>query len=283
MTRMFSLVRGLGFLALCIGGALVAHRVQADPVAPSERQTVVAQTRATEVDLERAKMSGLNPEEWQRYTTLLRGPRGLWTPALDPIWMLGIHARTDDERRKYAELAAQQEHARVAGELAFQKAYDDAFQMLYGDEPIIDTQKLAANRAAARARAEKNQPLQKTSMKKTPVSVLVEERTLFFVSLTADCATCDAWLPKLLKRAQRGAGLDIYFVGANARDNAAIQAWAMKRAVPPDLVRNGRVTLNYDQASLVQLRQGTQRVPQLMVSRGGDVADATPESLGLDQ
>lgn len=153
MTRMFSLVRGLGFLALCIGGALVAHRVQADLV--DQRQTTVVQTRTTEVDLERAKMSGLNPEEWQRYTTLLRGPRGLWTPALDPIWMLGIHARTDDERRKYAELAVQQEHARVAGELAFQKAYDDAFQLLYGDEPIIDTQKLAANRADARACGQK--------------------------------------------------------------------------------------------------------------------------------
>lgn len=283
MTLAFALLRGLGILALIIGGALVAHRVQADPVATttSERQTTVEQTRATAVDLERAKMSGLNPEEWQRYATLLRGPRGLWTPALDPIWMLGIHARTDDERRKYAEMAVQQEHARVAGELAFQKAYDDAFKLLFANEPIIDMQKLEANRAAARARTNKKQILQKTSMKKWPASDIADERALFFVSLKTDCATCDIMLPKLLKRAGRGDGVDIYFVGADARDNAAIQAWAAKRAVPPEWVRNGLITLNYDQASLAQLRKDAQRVPRLMLRRGVDIVDATPESLGF--
>jgi len=282
MTRAFTLVRGLSLLALLIGGALIAHRALAEGTAVTqERQTAIEQTRAKTTDIERAKMSGLNPEEWQRYTTVMSGPRGLWTPALDPIWVLGIHARSDDERRKYAELAAQQEHARVAGELAFQTAYDDAFKLLYGDEPLIDTQKLAANRAAAQARADRKQPLQKTSTKKVPISALALERTLLFVSLTADCTSCDAWLPKLLKRAQSGDGLDIYFVGADVKDTATIQSWAAKRAVPLELVRNGRVTLNYDQASLATLRKDAQRVPQLMIRRGMEITDVTPESLGL--
>lgn len=284
MTRMFALLRVLGILALMIGGALVVHRVQAGPVAMTEttqQQTAMEQTRATAIDLERAKMSGLNSEEWQRYSTLLRGPRGLWTPTLDPIWVLGIHARTDDERRKYAEMAVQQEHARVAGELAFQKAYDDAFGLLYGDEPIIDVKKLEINRVATRARADKKKPVQKTSMKKSPVSATAEERILLFVSLKTECPPCDPMLPKLLKRAERGDGLDIYFVGADAKDNAAIQVWAAKRGIPQALVRNGRITLNYDQASLAQLRKDVQRVPQLMVRRGVEITDATPESLGL--
>lgn len=282
MALIFPLLRDLGVLALVIGGALVAHRVQADPVATtatSERQTALEQTRATSLDLERAKMSGLSQDEWQRYTTLLRGPRGLWTPTLDPVWTLGIHARTDDERRKYAEMAAQQEHARVTGELAFQKAYDDAFKLLFGNEPIIDMQKLEANRAAARARADKKQPHQKTGLKKSPASDIADARALFFVSLKTDCTTCDTLLPKLLKRAERGDGVDIYFVGAGAQDNVAIQAWAAKRAVPPEWVRNGLITLNYDQASLAPLHQ--QRVPQLMLRRGVDIVNATPESLGL--
>ena len=42
---------------------------------------------------------GLTDEEVARYNQIMEGPRGNWTPNLDPIQVLGINADTEAERR----------------------------------------------------------------------------------------------------------------------------------------------------------------------------------------
>lgn len=46
---------------------------------------------------------GLSEEDYRRYRTLMEGPRGIQSPGLDPLTVLGIEARTDAERRVLAE------------------------------------------------------------------------------------------------------------------------------------------------------------------------------------
>ena len=58
------------------------------------------------------------------------GPLGIYSPNLDPLSALGIEARTDEERRRYAELQVQVEARRVEKLLAYQRAYDEAWQRL---------------------------------------------------------------------------------------------------------------------------------------------------------
>src|SRR3546814_471820 len=53
---------------------------------------------------------GLQPQEWARYRELMDGPLGIYSPNLDPLSALGIEARTDEERRRYAELHVQVQH-----------------------------------------------------------------------------------------------------------------------------------------------------------------------------
>ena len=72
---------------------------------------------------------GLQPQEWARYRELMDGPLGIYSPNLDPLSALGIEARTDEERRRYAELQVQVEARRVEL-LAYQRAYDEAWQRL---------------------------------------------------------------------------------------------------------------------------------------------------------
>ena len=72
---------------------------------------------------------GLQPQEWARYRELMDGPLGIYSPNLDPLSALGIEARTDEERRRYAELQVQ-EARRVEKLLAYQRAYDEAWQRL---------------------------------------------------------------------------------------------------------------------------------------------------------
>ncbi|MFL4110810.1 TIGR03759 family integrating conjugative element protein, partial [Pseudomonas aeruginosa] len=69
---------------------------------------------------------GLQPQEWARYRELMDGPLGIYSPNLDPLSALGIEARTDEERRRYAELQVQVEARRVEQLLAYQRAYDEA-------------------------------------------------------------------------------------------------------------------------------------------------------------
>ena len=73
---------------------------------------------------------GLHQDEWSRYKQLMQGPLGTYSPNLDPLTALGIEARTDEERRRYAELQVVVEARRVEKMLAYQRAYDAAWQRL---------------------------------------------------------------------------------------------------------------------------------------------------------
>ena len=86
---------------------------------------------------ELAREWGLTPQEWTRYQTLMAGPRGIYSPGLDPLTALGIEAKSAEERRRYAELQVQAERQRIDKELAYQRAYDQAFARLYPNEKVI--------------------------------------------------------------------------------------------------------------------------------------------------
>ena len=81
-------------------------------------------------DAQLAKQWGLRDDEFARYRELMEGPIGVYSPNLDPLSTLGIEARTDEERRRYAELQVQAEARRVEKLLAYQRAYDEAWQRL---------------------------------------------------------------------------------------------------------------------------------------------------------
>ncbi len=73
-------------------------------------------------------------EEWSRYTELMKGERGMWSPNLNPLTALGIEARTAEEREKYARMLAKKYYERVSKELDFDKVYRQEFEKLYPNE-----------------------------------------------------------------------------------------------------------------------------------------------------
>lgn len=100
-------------------GATTAART-----APS-REAPAAIARSDE---QRAQDWGLRTDEWTRYRELMQGPLGVYSPSLDPLTALGIEARSDEERRRYAELQVRAEARRVEKTLAYQRAYDAAWR-----------------------------------------------------------------------------------------------------------------------------------------------------------
>ena len=101
----------------------------------------ISRTYSTLDDRDRllAQIWNLSSEEMIRAKVLLEGPRKSFSVAnLSPIEALGIHARNDAERRKYAELFARAFHADVDRSLAWNTAFYEAMGRLYPNEPMVD-------------------------------------------------------------------------------------------------------------------------------------------------
>jgi integrating conjugative element protein (TIGR03759 family) len=161
---------------------------------------------------------GLQPQEWARYRELMDGPLGIYSPNLDPLSALGIEARTDEERRRYAELQVQVEARRVEKLLAYQRAYDEAWQRLNPGMQRVNLPDDKPNAGAERGSG----------------------RTAVFVK--DGCAACG----QLVQRLQSsGTEFDLYMVGSR-QDDTRIRDWAKRANVDPARVRSGGITLNHD-------------------------------------
>ena len=187
---------------------------QASNVQPARTsQSQIAHSQDTRL----AKEWGLRDDEFARYRELMEGPIGVYSPNLDPLSVLGIEARSDEERRRYAELQVQVEARRVEKLLAYQRAYDDAWQRL---NPGMQRVNRPDDKPGAAGRG--------------------SGRTAVFVK--DGCAACG----QLVQRLQSsGAEFDLYMVGSR-QDDARIRDWAKRANVDPARVRSGTITLNHD-------------------------------------
>ncbi len=197
------------------GAFAVAACAWAGHAADSAETTVRAsETRDSE---RRAAVWNLRAEDWSRYEELMAGRRGAWSPDADPLLVLGAHARTEAERRRFAEAFVLAEHERVEGELAFERSVQAAWTRLFPGRPRI----------AAPAG--------------TPPGAKAERYALV---LDRDCADCGRTVGAYLRA---GAPVDIYVRGAP--DDADVAAWAGEQGIDPAAVRAGRVTLNRGDAA----------------------------------
>lgn len=145
MKRLFQLV--------CAQLALVAVLTAVPAVAQQTGQTQVLETEQTNTDASAqaplhikldahdrlvAQIWGLNDKEMRRAKVLMEGPRKAFSVEnLSPIEVLGIHARNDAERKKYAEKFARALHEDVQRSLAWNDAFAEAMQRMYPNEPVV--------------------------------------------------------------------------------------------------------------------------------------------------
>ncbi|KIH84091.1 TIGR03759 family integrating conjugative element protein [Pseudomonas batumici] len=213
-------------LCLLLSGAclLLPSVVQAEALIPlaveSTPHTQLQEHPTQALEQVLATEWGLKPEEWQRYRRLMQGPLGVYSPNLDPLTALGIEARDSQEQQRYAEQQVQAEFARVQKLLAYQNAYNDAFQRLYpGQLPV----NLMGTESTAQA---------------SPVTSSV--RLAVFV--TTNCKNCPERVRQLQQTAQ---GFDLYLVDSLGKDDR-LRAWAKRAGIEPQKVLNRDITLNHD-------------------------------------
>ncbi|EHD22957.1 MULTISPECIES: TIGR03759 family integrating conjugative element protein [Brenneria] len=210
----------------------------------SQGQDVSRQETAqsTSQDIQKqASQWGLNAEDYQRYQQLMDGPRGMQSPGLDPLTALGIEARTDTERKKYAEQWVRQEFARTEKELKFQREVDAAWQRLGV---------LSVNMGNAAGIAHDT-----------------GGRLALFVK-AKDCVPCDARLAAVLADNRP---VDIYLVDSHGNDSL-LRDWAREHHIPVDKVRARQITLNHDGGRWMKFGNGLMPVVLQQGENGWTIA-----------
>ena len=210
-------------------------------------------------DLTRARLWDLSEVEWHRYKQLMQGIRGSISPStISPIEVLGIHARDEAERQRYAEVWARAMREDVDRILMFQRAYDVAGKHLYPNEPLIDVDRLPG-------KAKETSALQSS------------DRLLFFARL--ECPVCDVLVKKLLKRIDDVSGIDIYLTDVASGDDGAVRDWASNHQIDPEWVRSRQITLNHDGGALDKLTSGQGKVPHILRRRGESLSQLRASDL----
>jgi integrating conjugative element protein (TIGR03759 family) len=206
-------------LAMAFTIAAADTAAQSAPVTTSHAaQSQVQNSMDAALEERQARDWGLRSEEWARYRQLMQGPLGIYSPNLDPLTALGIEARSDEERNRYAELQVQAESRRVNKTLAYQRAYDAAWKRLFPGQQRV-------NLPGAHAPGSGNKG---------------SGRLAVFVK--ADCAPCEQRVRQLQAA---GTTFDLYMVGSR-RDDARIRQWAAQAGIDPGRVQARTITLNHD-------------------------------------
>ena len=220
------------------------------PLTRAAEQTTVNNSQAVADQLQQSQVSktaeqgqqwGLNGEEYQRYRELMDGPRGTQSPGLDPLTALGIEARNDAERKKYAEQWVKQEFARTEKELKFQREVDAAWQRL-GVLPV------SMGNAAGIAHD-------------------TGGRLALFVKVKG-CGQCDARLAAVLADNRP---VDIYLVDSKGSDGL-LRDWARAHRIPVERVRSRQITLNHDGGRWMKFGSGLMPVVLQQGENGWTVA-----------
>ena len=193
-------------VSVCATGAPAAHGAE-------RADSAVAETEIRESE-RAAAVWNLSADDWTRYGELMRGRRGVWTPDADPLLVLGAHARTESERRRFAEAFVLAEHRRVEGELAFERAVQAAWSRLFPGEL----------RVAA------------------PGPAVPAERYALVVD--RDCADC-----RRTVRAYLGGVVPVDLHVRGAADDNDLRDWAAAMGVEGADVLRGRVTVNHGDSS----------------------------------
>lgn len=222
--------------------------------------------RRTDTALEHRDVEFLDGSHWELEVTELERAKALRESfrqyisdrQISPLEVLGIHARSDAERNRYARRWAMLMIEDAERVLAFQRAYDAAVRDLVGEQPLVDLTQL---------------PVRSSS---TP-AFLPTDRLAVFVNL--DCAVCGEVLARVFRVGRQIDGVDVYVLDLVDGDKAALHAWASRQGIPPMAVHARRITLNFDNGLLERVHPRADEVPVVLRRRGDRFAPVDPWEL----
>ena len=132
----------------CAALLIVMDEAVSESVAPlstsavNTSETTTSQWEGVSLNETRAKAWGLSIDDYERSLELRSGVGAYWDDATDPISILGIHAKTANKRRYYAEKLVRFEYRMFDRLQAFENAHSDAWKRLYPKATRFDFAKI---------------------------------------------------------------------------------------------------------------------------------------------
>jgi len=249
MTKPFAQVKlGKIIFVLTMGASLlIATTTFAEQTGDiSLKGRAISRVEQSQVTLQQtAKMWGLTANEYTQYLQeMANTPSARWWKDIDPPQVLGMNAKTQAERMKYARIDAKLDMQRAGKEIAFQHAYNKAFAELYPNAKLI-----------GQGSSQQSQDASSQS--------IIQSNDRFYLFTKINDSEGDLLTSKiirLMKMASQGqsqsqhqsqpknqsnVSLNIFFVGNTS--SSAIQQWAKGNNIPRAMKGGDRVTLNHNE------------------------------------
>ena len=196
----------------------------------------------TEHEKSLAKQWMLKETDWLKYKQIMSGPRGVWSPGLDPLTALGVSETDLTERKRYADIWIKVETKRTELELAFEVQRQIAAKEFHGDTLLINNTEWIKDWEKNRAK--------------------IRIQVLFFADVSCK-KECKEKFNTLYASVGRTTRLDIYF--SKGASTTEIGEWAAYMKIPPEVVKSRAVTLNFDEGEYSKMKVDFEDLPQVRV------------------
>lgn len=157
--RLHAWIVACAALQLCLPLQAQLRTARTAEASSTAGATGQAHTQTDETARQIQQMWGLSADEMQRAQVLSLGPRASFSvEKISPLEILGIHARSDAERRQYAERLARLFYADVERSIAWDREMQAAMARLYPNAPMISYEGLPKVRSSVGAADMNNVP-----------------------------------------------------------------------------------------------------------------------------
>ncbi|WP_299772429.1 TIGR03759 family integrating conjugative element protein [uncultured Pseudoteredinibacter sp.] len=235
-------------ILICSCCSIVSFKASASGQEQALSEAITSEVEVSKAISLNAKRWNIEPSEYQRYTELLKGPLGKWNLNIDPILALGMFADSPAERQRFAELYAQQEFKLTQRTLQFQSAYRQAFNRLYPNQPVIDSEGLVPFRENRALRKQSYKSIQNLSSK-----LITGDQV--FVFFSKQCTSCHSNLSRLIQIAQNIKGVTVRAFILEASSDSDVVTWSKNNSLPGAWLESGLLSLNRDEGLLTRLRR----------------------------
>ncbi|STX55457.1 bile acid beta-glucosidase [Legionella beliardensis] len=199
-----------------------------------------------------ARVWGLTELEEKRYLTLMRNRSAVYYKGLHltPIDILGLNARSEQERAHFAAMSAELEAQKVAQNLAWNSAFAKAYNELFKHDSVV---------------SDTFDPTPYSPMAHKPVPLTAGDALFLFVKPTDACKSI---VMTLSEAVLQNPGTRLHLMVLEA-DNGEIQDLAHRVGLSYDAVKSGLITLNHGELHYESLTLADKQTPLLVLARLG--------------
>jgi integrating conjugative element protein (TIGR03759 family) len=235
----------VGLVVAIISNQVAAQALSTTKAAESEL-TSTKETKSTHTitpeEISLAKLWMLTESDWIKYKKVMQGPRGIWSPGLDPITALGVAETDSVQRKRYAEIWIKVESRRAELELAFEFERSGAAKRLLADKQVVN------NTSWVNEWTQKRDSVQKI------VHIFMDVACL---------EKCKTFYDQVHSSIGNNSRLDIFFKEGASSDQ--IGKWAAFMNIAPELVKARKITLNFDEGKSAKLSVSPTNFPVVKV------------------